>query len=75
MYAKIPVQTDPTPLLQLSIDLWKTSTPNNCFIDRQNAPIPSVKVNSHVADGPPPIKHRSLEEHCTTMLHILQNAQ
>ena len=26
MYAKIPVQTDPTTLLQSIIDLWKTTT-------------------------------------------------
>ena len=40
------------PLLQSTIDPWKTITPNN-FHDRLTLP-------------PPPIDHRSLEDHYTT---------
>ena len=45
-----------TPL-QLTIDLWNTTTPNKFHI-LQNAHIP-------MADVPPPINHRSLEHHYT----------
>ena len=51
-----PNLADGTPH-QLSMDLWKTITPNN-FHDRLTLP-------------PPPINHRSTEDHYTTYVsHI-----
>ena len=46
----------PHPLLQLTIDVWKTTTPTKFHISK-NAQIP-------VADLPP-FEHRSLEHHYT----------
>ena len=56
-----PLQIDPTPLLQLSIDLWKTITPNMFHIyPWQIDPTPS-----------PPTKHRSLENHYTKYISYI----
>ena len=63
--AQIPVQTDPTPILQLTIDLWKTTTLNKFHISK-NAQIP-VQTDP----VPPPIDHRSMEDHYTKQVsHI-----
>ena len=45
------------PLLQLTIDLWNTTTLNTF----------NIKQNAHPlrADGPPPIGHRCMEYHYT----------
>ena len=52
------------PLLQLTIDLWNTTTPNKFYI-LENAHIPRADV------PPPPINHRSLEHHYTkSVSHI-----
>ena len=47
------------PLLQLTIDLWNTTT-TNMF---------NIYQNAHIlrADGPPPIDHRCMEYHYTTI--------
>ena len=45
------------PLLQLTIDLWNITTPNQ-FNIQQNAHIPRANV-------PPPINHKSIAYHYT----------
>ena len=56
-------QVDPIPLLQLSIDLWKTITPNNFYIYIYIAQ--STYTYCRLPPPPPPIEHRSLENHYT----------
>ena len=47
----------PHPLLQLTIDLWKTSTPH--------------QFHGRLTPPPPPINHRSMQDHNTDYIsHI-----
>ena len=43
------------PLLQLTIDLWNTTTPNKFHIGQ----------NAHIPSPPSPIDHRPMEYHYT----------
>ena len=54
-------QTDPTSLLQLSIDLWKTITPRMFLIYIAQC----TYTHGRLTPPLPPIKHRSLENHYT----------
>ena len=64
-----PLHNDwPDPLLLASINLWKTITPNKFHI-WHNAHIPMADQHP-----PPPIQHRSLENHYTKSVSYKHNA-
>ena len=55
----------PHPLLQLTIDLWKTTTLNMFHISK------NAQISVQTDPTPPPIDHRSMEDHQTNYIsHI-----
>ena len=61
-------QIDPTPLLQSSIDLWKTTWQKFHIYIAQ-----CIYTHGRSTPTPPPIEHRSLENHyITEVSYIVQ---